>query len=160
MVLAVVLQTTLFAVGRIQPFGAAPNIVLLAVIATVRYMEPEPGLLVGFTAGLLVDLLGGSPLGLWAMVLTVIAYLTLQLRGRAADGAIVIGVGVFVLTAIGGLLFVLVGTLFGQKSISNPALVKKMLLPGMYNVFLAAAVLPGVSRLLRPRERSMGSWAE
>ena len=83
---AVVIQTTLFGPGRIQPFGAAPMLVLSVVIACVRYLDSEPALLLGFTAGLLLDLLGGSPLGLWAMVYVVVTYVALRVRHRA-EGA-------------------------------------------------------------------------
>ncbi len=69
-VVAAVLQTTLFGDGRLQPFGASPALVTLIVIATVRFLEPDQALLVAFTAGLLMDLLGASPLGLWAMAMT------------------------------------------------------------------------------------------
>ena len=34
-VASVILQTTLFGEGRIQPFGASPNLVVLTVIATI-----------------------------------------------------------------------------------------------------------------------------
>jgi rod shape-determining protein MreD len=156
-VVAVVAQTTLFAPARIQPFGASPNIVLLTVIATVRYLEPEAGLLTGFTAGLLVDSLGVSPLGLWAMVGTVVAYLTLRFRERAEDGPIAVGVGVFLLTVAGIALYALVATLFGQRTLSDPALIRKIILPGLYNIVLAGAVLPGIT--LAMGHRRVRGWA-
>ena len=155
-VLAVVLQTTVFAPGRIQPFGAAPNLVLLVVIGCARFLDPEPALLVGFTGGLLVDLLSSSPLGLWAMVLTAVTFVALKVRRRAADGPLVVAGGVFALTLLGQVLFVFVGTLFGQKTIEDPQIVRKLLLPAIYNVILAAPVLWGIRALLRPSQRS---WA-
>jgi rod shape-determining protein MreD len=145
---AVILQTTMFGDGRIQPFGAAPNIVTLAVIATVRYLDPEPGILVGFTAGLLLDLLGGSPLGLWAMSLTVIAFITLRVRRRADEGWLIVAIGVFGLTFLGQALFAVGGTLFGQRTLNNPSVVQTMILPSLYNTLLAALVLPGVTKLM------------
>lgn len=155
-VLAVVLQTTVFAPGNIQPFGAAPNLVLLVVIGCARYLDSEPALLVGFTGGLLVDLLSSSPLGLWAMVLTAVAFLTLKVRKRAADGPVAIAVGVFALTLVGQVLFVFVGTLFGQKTIEDPEVLRKLFLPALYNLILAPPVFWGIRAALRPRERS---WA-
>ncbi len=154
-VVAVVAQTTLFAPDRIQPFGASPNIVLLTIIATVRYLDPEAGLLTGFTAGLFVDSLGVSPLGLWAMVGTVVAYLTTRFRDRADDGPVAVGVGVFLLTVVGISLYVMVSTLFGQRTLSDPSLLAKVFLPGVYNVILAAAVVPGVT-LAMGRRRVRG----
>lgn len=156
-VVAVVAQTTVFAPDRIQPFGASPNIVVLTVIASVRYLEPEAGLLTGFTAGLLVDSLGVSPLGLWAMVTTVVAYLTLRFRQRADDGPLMVGAGVFMLTLLAVALYVLVATLFGQRTLSDPDLIRKIVLPGIYNVLLAGAVIPGVS--LAMGHRRVQGWA-
>lgn len=153
-VFSVVLQTTVFAPGKLQPFGVAPNIVSLVVIAAARYLEPEAELLVGFTAGLLVDTLGGSPLGLWAMALTAVAYVALKLRDRVDDGPVVIGIGVFGLTVLGQLVFVLVGTLFGLGTITEPELLRKLFLPGAYNVALAFPVFWLTTVALRSRQRS------
>ena len=155
-VLAVVLQTTVFAPGRIQPFGAAPNLVLLVVIGCARFLDPEPALLVGFTGGLLVDLLSSSPLGLWAMVLTAVTFVALKVRSRAADGPLVVAAGVFALTLLGQVLFVFVGTLFGQRTIEDPQVIRKLLLPALYNVILGAPVLWGIRAVLQPSQRS---WA-
>jgi rod shape-determining protein MreD len=147
-VVAVIMQTTVFGDGRIQPFGSAPNIVTLVVIATVRYLDPEPGILIGFTAGLLLDLLGGSPLGLWAMSLTVIAFITLRVRRRADEGWPIVAIGIFSLTLLGQVLFAVGGTLFGQRTLNNPSVVQTMMLPSVYNTLLAALVLPGVTKLM------------
>lgn len=151
---AVLLQTTVFAPGRVQPLGVAPNLVLLAVIAVARHLEPEPAIVVGFTAGLLVDLLGASPLGVWGMVLTVVAYLTVRLRHRAVEGPVVIGLGVVGLVVVGQALFVVVGTLFGMGVVQDPGIVRRTVLPAVYDLALAGAVLPAVTAVLRPRRRS------
>lgn len=157
-VVATVLQSTLLADARLQPFGSSPALVVLVVMAVVRYLEPEPAILLGFTAGLLVDLLGGQPVGLWAMVVTVVAYVSLRLRHRAADGPLVVGAGVFLMTLLAGGLFVVLGTLFGLKPLSDPAVVRRLLLPAVYNVILAAGVFPLATRLLRQRRPHRG-WA-
>jgi len=155
-VVAAILQTTLFGDGRLQPLGASPALVALIVIATARYLEPEQALLVGFTAGLLMDLLGSSPLGLWAMAMTTVGYLTLRVRHQADRGILVIGIGVFGLAFLGNALFSIAGTLFGQRTLSNPDVLRLMVLPALYTMVLAVGVLPGVRWLLtRPRE---GSW--
>lgn len=146
--LAVVLQTTLFGDGRLQPLGASPALVVLVVIATVRYLEPAPGLLVAFTAGLLMDLLGASPLGLWAMSITTVGYLTLRLRHHVERGIFVVAAGVFGLAFLGNALFSIVGTLFGQRTLANPDPLRLMVLPALYTMILAVGVLPGTTKLL------------
>lgn len=156
-VTAVVLQTALFGESRIQPYGVSPNLVLVVAIATVRYLEPEPALLTGFTAGLLLDLLGGSPLGLWAMSLTVVSYLTLRFRDRAGEGPVTVAVGVFLLSVAGHALFGVVGTLFGQRFFTDPGVIRLMIVPAGYHVLLAAGVFPITTRLMRAR--AARGWA-
>lgn len=148
-VIAVILQANLFGAARIQPFGASPALVMLTVIAVARYLDDEPALLVGFTGGLLQDLLGGQPLGLWALVLTVVAYVTVTFRDRIEGPPVVAG-GVALLTIGGMVLFVILATLFAQDTVQDQALLRKIILPAVYNVVLAAGVLPLMTRFMRP----------
>jgi rod shape-determining protein MreD len=146
---AVVVQTTLFGPGRIQPFGATPMLVLAVVIACARYLDSEPALLLGFTAGLLLDLLGGSALGLWAMVYVVVTYVALRLRHRAEGAVPMVALGVFLLALLAQALFLVAGTLFGEPLLTTSGLVKQLVLPAIYTVIVAGAVFPLVTRLLR-----------
>jgi rod shape-determining protein MreD len=150
---SLVLQTTLF--NEVRPFAIAPSIVLLTVIACARYLEPETALLMGFTAGFLTDLVGGSSLGLWAITMTAVAFATLKLRHREVDGLLVVAVGVFGLTVFGQALYAVVGTLFGHSIISQPGLWKQILLPAVWNVVLAAPIF-WISNVTMRRERG---WA-
>jgi rod shape-determining protein MreD len=148
-VTAVVLQTTVLADTRLQPFGAAISLVTLVLVGVVRYLDPEVAILVGFTAGLLIDLLGGTPMGIWALTMTVVAFVTVRVRDRADDGPLVVGGGVFLLTFLAAALFVMVSTIFGTRTLTDPSVVRKMILPALYNVVLAAAVLPGITLAMR-----------
>jgi rod shape-determining protein MreD len=151
---ALVLQTTLF--NQVRPFGVAPSIVLLTVVACARYLEPEAALLIGFTAGFLTDLVGGSSLGLWAIAMTVVAFATVKLRHREVDGLIVVAVGIFALTVLGQAMYVVVSTLFGHDTLSQPDLWKHLLLPAIWNVLLAAPIFWLSSVTMRRGERG---WA-
>ncbi len=151
-VAAVVLQTTLFA--ELRPFGASPNLPLLVVIACARHLDPDPAVLYGFSVGLLTDLLGASPLGMWALVMTAAAYGTVRFRDRLEEAPVAGAVLVFVLTLLGEVLFLLLGTLFGLKLLSQAGLVRIVLLTALYTTVLAPALLPGVSLLLAPRRRT------
>ena len=151
---SLVLQTTLFA--EIRPFAIAPAVVLLTVIACARYLEPEAALLVGFTAGFLTDLLGGSSLGLWAISMTVIAFATVKLRHREVDGILMVAVGIFALTVAGQFLYAVVATLFGRSIITQPYLWKHLLLPAVWNVILAAPIFWVSNVTMRRGERG---WA-
>ncbi len=151
---AVLIQTTLF--QHVRPFGYAPALAMLMVIALARYLEPEQALFVAFTGGFLQDILGGAPLGLWASTFTLVAFLTLKVRDREIAGTPVVLLGVFVLTFIGQFTYAILGTLFGQGIINRPGFIGDLLVPPLYNVILAYPVFWLVKITVRPPERT---WA-
>jgi rod shape-determining protein MreD len=139
LILAVAVQTTLFM--RFRPFDAAPALVLLVVLAFARHLPSEYALLMGFGAGLFQDLLAETPLGLWALVLTAVAFVVLRFRDRLEDDFGYIGPFVLVMTLGGLTLFAVLGTIFGEKTLADAGIIKKVTLPAVYNVLLAPAVL-------------------
>lgn len=139
-ILAVILQTTLFA--RVRPLDVSPDLVLLTVIACARWTEPEPAVLLGFTGGLLIDLFGSAPLGLQALAFTLVALAAVRTRDRYAYNVVGMGVAVGVLTFMGVVLVAIIGTLFGQGTLSDPDILKTLLLVPAYNVVLGLVVLP------------------
>ncbi len=149
--LAVLVQTTLFAQVRI--FDVAPDLVMLTVIAVARRLEPEPAVLLGFTSGLALDLLGSSPLGLRALVLTLIAYATVRTRDRFDINVVFTGLAVVLLSLLGVLLIVVIGTLFGEASFRDPNVFRKILLVPVYNLVLSVAVFPLVTLVVGGRRR-------
>ena len=155
-IVALVLQTTVFSAGRIQPLGVSPSLVVLVLIAIAPFVEAEFHILLGFTSGILVDLIGSGTLGLWAMALTAVAFAANRLGPRFADSILMSLVVVFGLTVLSQVLYVLLGTLFGQETMSEPSLAKKILLPAVWNVILAYPTFWILRFAFQPRERS---WA-
>lgn len=155
-VIMIVIQTTVFGAGRIQPLGVAPALVTLIVILVAPFIETEYHILLGFTAGILVDLVGGGTLGLWAMTLTIVAYAASRLRTRMAQSSIAMGVIVFGLTVAGQMIFILMSTIFGQNTIAEPQLLQKIFLPAVWNLVLAYPVMWLLKRVFKPTERG---WA-
>ena len=152
-VVAVVAQTAVFGDGRINPFGVSPAVVIVIVLACARYLDPEPAILLGFTGGMLLDLLGGAPLGLWAMAYTIAVYIAFRFKERADDGPLVIGFGVVALTILANALFLVVGTLFGERFFTSTDVIKLMVVPGFYNLVIAALAFPLITRLIGDRRR-------
>jgi rod shape-determining protein MreD len=152
-VVAIVLQTTIFGSGRIEPFGVAPALVTLVIIAVAPFVEPEVTILLGFTAGILMDLIGSGTLGLWAMALTVVAFSASRLSVRYRDSVSLSLLAVFVLTLVGQLVYVILGTLFGQETVGEPDVVAKIFLPAVWNVVLAYPVFWLMRIAFRPRDR-------
>ncbi len=155
-VIMIVIQTTVFGAGRIQPLGVAPALVTLAVILVAPFIETEYHILLGFTAGILVDLVGSGTLGLWAMTLTIIAYTASRLRTRLSQNAIMMGGIVFGLTIAAQMLFVLLSTIFGQNTIAEPQLLQKIVLPAVWNLVLAYPAMWALKFVFKPSERG---WA-
>lgn len=149
---AVALQTTLF--SDLRPLDASPALALLVLIAVCRHLAGEPALLVGFSSGLFMDLLAESPLGLWALVMTTAAFVVVRVRDRTEDDPLILAFGVFALTAAALTLFAVLGTIFGEKTLADAGIVRKIVLPAAYNTVLAGLVLPLVSRLLGTHRRS------
>ena len=151
-VAAVILETTVFL--QILPFGYAPALGLLTVISVARFLDPEPALFVAFSGGFLEDLLGGSPLGLWASTFTIVAFITLKVRNREIAGPLAVLAGVFGLSVVGQFTYAVLGTLFGQGIITRPGFVWDLLIPALYNVILAYPVFWLTRAAIRPKERT------
>jgi len=114
--------------------------------------------LVGFATGLLLDLLSETALGLWALVLTTVAFATVRLRHRFEDDVTLLIPGVFLLSLLGLALYALLGTIFGEQTLADAQVVRKMLLPAVYNTILAPLVLPPITRLIGPRGGGRPGW--
>ncbi|MEN8040806.1 MAG: rod shape-determining protein MreD [Actinomycetota bacterium] len=154
--IAIVLQTTVFGAGRLEPFGVAPALVTLVVLGVSVQIEAEYLLMVGFTAGILMDLIGSGTLGLWAMTLTAVAYAAGRLKAQLFEGPGHVAMVVFGLTVGGQLLYVVLGTLFGQGTIAEPGVAWKIILPGVWNLILVLPVFWILGRAFKSRQ---SGWA-
>ena len=155
-ILGVALQTTLFV--KLRLFGASPALALLVTLAVSRHLGRVASLVVGFATGLLLDLLSETALGLWALVLTTVAYATVRLRRRFEDDVTLLIPGVF-LVSFGALaLYALLGTIFGEQTLADAQVVRKMLLPAVYNTILAPLVLPPLTRLIGEQGGGRRGW--
>jgi rod shape-determining protein MreD len=144
-VLAVVIQTTLF--GRLRV--VTPDLVLLiGILLALTRVRPEAALGVAFISGLIVDLLGATLLGLRAVVYTVVAYAAIRTKERAELGRVTIALWAGLLTLVGVVLLILVGTLFGQVSLLGENVVSRMILVPLANLAVAGFLAPTFVRLV------------
>jgi rod shape-determining protein MreD len=145
LLVAIVLQTTLF--SQTEPF--TPDLVMLVVILLCLTKTRPEGLLgVAFLAGLGVDLLGSSVLGLRAIVFTVVAYLAIRTKDRADIGRIITGLWAGLMTLAGVVLLIIVGTLFGQIVLLGDGVVERLFLVPLTNVLFALVFAPIFVRLI------------
>ncbi len=55
-------------------------------------------------------------------------------------------------------MFAITGTLFGERFLTDIGVARRILLPGLYNMVIAAVLLPGIRRLMTDRRRPGLAW--
>lgn len=150
----IVLQTTL--VNRFQDpfFGFSPNLVVVLVILSARWVDARAALLLGFTSGLFLDLLGGGILGLRALMLTVVAYAGLRMTSELPLRSVG---GVWPISLLAEVVQFVIGTLAGRGTLLQAELLQRATIVPILNLVLAALMFPLLARVLRPRGRRQGT---
>ncbi|MFE6283475.1 rod shape-determining protein MreD [Streptomyces sp. NPDC057877] len=153
-VVALVLQVSVLA--RLHLPGAVPDVVLLTVLGLALVYGHVGGSLVGFGAGLLIDLAppADHAVGRYALALSVVGYLAGLAkpengRLKSATGPM----AVVVVAAIGTtLLYAGVGALVGDTAARHVGLGSLLFTAALYDLLLAPFVVPGVMALARRAE--------
>ena len=156
LLVAAVLQAALapyLAIGQV-----VPNFLLLVVVTIALVEGPGPGAVVGFSAGLIFDLLGSGPVGPMLLVLTLTGYLAgLMHENMFAEGWLlpltVLAIATLSAEVAYGLILILlnVGGPFWYTFLT------KMLPGAVYNTVLALLIFPWLARFLR-RETSITTF--
>lgn len=139
--LAVMLQLTF--VDRLAlPGGAVPDVVLVVVIALGLTRGPATGMLVGFFAGLDLDLAPPAShlIGASALTFCLIGYGCGQLTGRDGRPAALLFAAAAFAAGIGEALQATVG-IIGDPGVTLPAVRQVLPAAVSYDVLLAPAVL-------------------
>jgi rod shape-determining protein MreD len=121
---------------------------LVAILLALTRVRTEAVLAVAFLSGLVMDLLGASLIGLRAVVYTTIAYIAIRTKERAELGRVTIAIWAGLLTLLGVVLLLLLGTLFGQVALVGERGVSAMVLVPLANTALAALLAPTFVRLV------------
>jgi hypothetical protein len=90
--------------------------------------------------------------------MTTTAYFVLRFRDRLEDDFSLLGPFVFGVTAGALALFSVVGTIFGEKTLADAGIVRKIVLPSLYNLLLAALILPFVTWTLGVARRRSAAF--
>jgi rod shape-determining protein MreD len=144
---ALVVQTTVFPHFAVQ--GVVPDLVLLVVVAAALAHGSETGLLLGFGAGLLLDLAPPADhyAGRWALALLVVGYVAGRLstpgRARIGQWLPVAAAASFVGTS----LFALTGVLLRDPAVGIGELLRVEVVVVCWDVALALVVVPLTLRL-------------
>lgn len=154
---AVVLQTVVL--SRIPLPGATPDLVLLVVVGLALAQGPVSGLLTGFAAGLLVDLVppADGTIGRWALVLSLVGFFAGRLSD-SVDRSTLLPVLTVAAAAAGALLlYAGLGWLLGDIRVTPTAVARSLPAAVLYDVLLAPFVVPAVMALAR-RVEPQPSW--
>jgi rod shape-determining protein MreD len=143
-VLAILLQRSLFDGMRIG--GSHPDLMLLLPIAAGIAGGSETGALVGFVSGAVVDLFLPTPFGLSALTFSLLGFAV----GSVQEGLLraawwITPLTVFVASAVGIVLFALVGAVVGQSQFVRPALFGITVVVAVGNAVLALPTVRLVS---------------
>ena len=156
LVAALTLQVGLF--PQLSIAGVVPNLALLVVIAAAIVRGPEYAALLGFVAGLLVDLTppADHTAGRWALAFVVAAYLAGLVRRDAEESATAAVLTVAGCSFVATSLFALTGLLLGDPGVTVSRVFTVVPLSVLYDVLVAPVVIPLVVaavRRLDPRTR-------
>lgn len=132
---AAVLQRGLFSQLRVA--DVAVDVLLLLAISAGMMLGPERGAIFGFFAGLTLDLLVQTPLGLSALVYCLVGYGTGLMQGTVLRAnrfwPLVLVAG----SSVGAIaLYAVVAEVLGQSNAFSPRLPVTMLVVAIANVLL------------------------
>lgn len=140
LVVGLVVQVTI--ATDLRFFGVHPDVLLLLAVCGGAAAGPGQGAVVGFVAGLLLDLFLPGRFGVAALSYGVAGYVA----GLAGDAVIRpsrwISVGIVALTSAGGvLLYAALGHLLGQHTFADPRLAAIVGIVAAVNAVLAVPTL-------------------
>jgi rod shape-determining protein MreD len=131
------------------PGGSPPDLVLVVVVAMALASGPLDGAVIGFAAGLAVDIAppASDLLGQSALVFCLVGYGCGKLRVELERSAWLPVAGVALGAAAGEALYALVGLTFGDPDITLAAVRQVLPVAVLYDAALSPFVLYAVARL-------------
>jgi rod shape-determining protein MreD len=150
--ITVALQISVF--SHFSFHGVVPDLVMLVVVAAALVRGPEYGALVGFAAGLVLDLAppADHTAGRWALSFVLVGYLVglARQQGRTSVFSTIamVAAGAFVGTSV----FALSGLVVRDPGVSVEAAFEVVPLAVGYDVLLTPLVVPLVLMLFRRLE--------
>lgn len=153
---ALVLQVSLFPYVAWE--GVVPNLCLLVVVAAALTVPAPEAMVLGFVAGLALDLVPPADhlAGRWALALTVVAFLAARLRQDVRPTALAVVGTVAASSFIGTSLYALSGILLQDPVMGVGDLLRVILVAVVWDVLLTPFVLP---LLMRAFHRLDPRWA-
>jgi rod shape-determining protein MreD len=143
--LALVLQTSVF--PHLAWRGVGPDVVLVVVVAAGLARGAHVGMVLGFGAGLLLDLAPPADhvAGRWALALLLVGYVAGRVRQDAPAGVTGALAAVAACSFLGTWVFALTGRALRDQAATVPDLLQVVLVGVVWDLALAPFVLPAVA---------------
>jgi rod shape-determining protein MreD len=150
--LALVLQVSVF--GPLAWEGVVPNLCLLVVVAGALTRGPQFAMVLGFGAGLLLDLAPPADhvAGRWALALLLVGYLVGRVRPESRPTATTVVATVAGASFVGTSVFALSGVLLSDPVVGVGETLSVLAVSLVWDVLLTPFVLPPLMALFRRLE--------
>ena len=150
--LALVLQVSVF--GPLAWEGVVPNLCLLVVVAGALTRGPQFAMVLGFGAGLLLDLAPPADhvAGRWALALLLVGYLVGRVRPESRPTATTVVATVAGASFVGTSVFALSGVLLSDPVAGVGETLSVLAVSLVWDVLLTPFVLPPLMALFRRLE--------
>jgi rod shape-determining protein MreD len=150
--LAVVLQVSLF--PHLAWQGVVPNLALLVVVGAALVRGPQFAAVLGFVAGVLIDLAPPADhvAGRWALALVVVGYLAGRIRQDMKPNAWAVVGAVAASSFVGTSVFAMSGLLLRDPVVPVSEMLEVILVAVVWDVLLTPFVLPPVMGMFRRLE--------
>ncbi len=124
--------------------GVVPDLALLVVVAAAIARGPSYAALLGFAAGLTLDIAppADHTMGRWALALAVVGYLAGQVRDDADHSVIAAALAVAASSFIGTSLFALSGFVVQDPGVDLASITHVVPLAVLYDLALMPFVVP------------------
>ncbi|MCW2793248.1 MAG: rod shape-determining protein [Nocardioides sp.] len=149
---ALVLQVTLF--PHLAWQGIVPNLCLLVVVAAALTRGPQFAAVLGFAAGVTLDLAPPADhvAGRWALALVVVGYVAGRMRQDVRPSATAVVATVAASSFVGTSVFALSGLVLRDPAMAVPDLLEVILVAVAWDVLLTPLVLPLVMAMFHRLE--------
>jgi rod shape-determining protein MreD len=149
---ALVLQVTFF--PHLAWDGIVPNVCLLVVVGAALTRGPQFAAVLGFAAGLALDLAPPADhvAGRWALALVIVGYVAGRVRRDTQPTAGTVVATVAASSFVGTSVFALSGLVLRDPVIGIPELLEVVLVGVLWDVLLTPLVLPPVMAMFRHLE--------
>jgi len=141
---AVILQVAVFNLLSVN--GVVPNLALVVVVAASLARGTQFGAVVGFVAGLLLDLAPPADhvAGRWALALVLIAILAGRVRADARRSPIAGLATVAVCSFVATSVFALSGVVLGDHALPAGEMMQVIGIALLWDIAVAPLLLPGL----------------